>query len=213
MLRTMSQTLLAAGIVVAAMPALAQTYPTGPIRMIVGYAAGGTGDVVARQVAPKLQEALGQSVVVENRAGASGAIAAHTVATAAPDGLTLLVGQTAEVAINQHMLKGLSYDDLPGRHEGLGLFFACIAFMFHQFFDFPTRIPGVQVIFISILAALWGRAVAPSSPRLRPPGPGRIDPCKARAGHELPDRERPEAPRPVLALPEDGTRCSRKPAP
>src|SRR5471030_2486565 len=100
---------LAAALAVAALPAQAQ-YPSGPIHMIVGYAAGGTGDVVARIVAAKLQVALNQSVIVENRAGASGAIAAHGVVTSAPDGLTLLVGQTAEVAINQHWLKGINYD-------------------------------------------------------------------------------------------------------
>ncbi len=110
MLKTMSRALLAAGFVIAAWPALAQNYPSGPVKMVVGYAAGGTGDVVARIVAPKLQEALGQSVVVENRPGATGAIAAHGVATSAPDGLTLLVGQTGEVAINQHMMKNLSYN-------------------------------------------------------------------------------------------------------
>ena len=94
----------------AVTPALAQNYPTSPVHLIVAYSAGGTGDVVARIVAPKLSQALGQSVIVENRAGASGAIGAHSVATAAPDGFTLLIGQTAEVAINQHWLKGLSYD-------------------------------------------------------------------------------------------------------
>jgi tripartite-type tricarboxylate transporter receptor subunit TctC len=101
---------LAAGLSVVALPAWAQTYPSGPVHLVVAYAAGGTGDVVARIVAPKLSIALGQSVVVENRAGASGAIGARSVVTAAPDGLTLLVGQTAEVAINQHWLKGLNYD-------------------------------------------------------------------------------------------------------
>jgi tripartite-type tricarboxylate transporter receptor subunit TctC len=54
--------------------------------------------------------ALGQNVIVENRAGASGAIGARSVVAAPPDGLTLLVGQTAEVAINQHWLKGINYD-------------------------------------------------------------------------------------------------------
>src|SRR6516165_8637880 len=85
-------------------------YPDRPIQVIVAYAAGGTGDIVARSVADKLGATLGQSVVVENRAGASGAIGAHSVATAAPDGYTLLVGQTGEMAVNQHWLKGLNYD-------------------------------------------------------------------------------------------------------
>jgi tripartite-type tricarboxylate transporter receptor subunit TctC len=110
MVRTMSRTLLAAGMCLAALPALAQTYPSGPVHMIVAYAPGGTGDVVARIVAQPLSIALGQSVIVENRAGASGAIGARSVSTAAPDGLTLLVGQTAEVAINQHWVKDLNYD-------------------------------------------------------------------------------------------------------
>ncbi len=94
----------------AALPAHAETYPSGPVHLIVAYAPGGTGDVVARIVAPKLSAALGQTVVVENRAGASGALGARSVAASPPDGLTLLVGQTAEVAINQHWLKGLNYD-------------------------------------------------------------------------------------------------------
>src|SRR6476660_2633487 len=72
------------------------------------YAAGGTGDIVARSVADKLGATLGQSVVVENRAGASGAIGAHSVATSVPDGYTV-VGQTGEMAVNQHWLKGLNY--------------------------------------------------------------------------------------------------------
>jgi tripartite-type tricarboxylate transporter receptor subunit TctC len=87
-----------------------QTYPTRTIQVIVAYAAGGTGDIVARSVADKLGATLGQSVVVENRAGASGAIGAHSVAAAVPDGYTLLVGQTGEMAVNQHWLKGLNYD-------------------------------------------------------------------------------------------------------
>src|SRR5262245_17590790 len=63
-----------------------QTYPGRTIQLIVAYAAGGTGDIVARSVADKLGAALGQSVVVENRAGASGAIGAHSVTSASPDG-------------------------------------------------------------------------------------------------------------------------------
>lgn len=88
----------------------AQAYPSRTIQLIVAYAAGGTGDIVARSVSDKLGVALGQTIVVENRAGASGAIGAHSVTSAAPDGYTLLVGQTGEIAVNQHWLKGLNYD-------------------------------------------------------------------------------------------------------
>ncbi|HZP78015.1 MAG TPA: tripartite tricarboxylate transporter substrate binding protein [Pseudolabrys sp.] len=95
---------------VVTLPAQAQTYPSGPVRLIVAYSPGGTGDVVARIIADKLSIALGQSVVVENRAGGSGAIGAQAVARAAPDGLMLFLGQTGEMSINQHWLKGLAYD-------------------------------------------------------------------------------------------------------
>jgi tripartite-type tricarboxylate transporter receptor subunit TctC len=94
----------------AATPAVAQTFPGKTIHLIVPYAAGGTGDIVARVVSEKLSIALGQSVVVENRPGASGALGSKAVATSAPDGHTLLVGQTGEMAINQHWSKNLGYD-------------------------------------------------------------------------------------------------------
>jgi len=109
--RTLAAGLVAAVVnAIAALPAWSQTYPTRPIQVIVAYAAGGTGDVVARSISDRLGAALGQSIVVENRAGASGAIGAHSVTSAAPDGYTLLVGQTGEIAVNQHWLKGLYYD-------------------------------------------------------------------------------------------------------
>jgi tripartite-type tricarboxylate transporter receptor subunit TctC len=100
----------AALLVVLAGHADAQTYPSKPIRLIVAYAAGGTGDTMARLISDKLGAALGQTVVVENRAGASGAIGAKAVTAAAPDGHTLFLGQTGEVAINQHWLKDIGYD-------------------------------------------------------------------------------------------------------
>jgi tripartite-type tricarboxylate transporter receptor subunit TctC len=90
--------------------ASAQPFPSKPIHLIVAYAPGGTGDVVARVIADRLGPALGATIVVENRAGASGAIGATAVVGAAPDGHTLLVGQTAEIAVNQYWIKGLSYD-------------------------------------------------------------------------------------------------------
>jgi tripartite-type tricarboxylate transporter receptor subunit TctC len=94
----------------AAPAVAAETYPSHTVHLIVPYAAGGTGDIVARIVADRLSVSLGQSVVVENRPGATGAIGTQSVATSAPDGHTLLVGQTGEIAINPHWSKGLGYD-------------------------------------------------------------------------------------------------------
>ena len=99
--------ILAAVFSVAAVSAQAQNYPTRTVHLVVAYAAGGTGDIVARVIADKLAGAIGQSVVVP---GASGAIASKGVAAAAPDGYTLLVGQTGEIAVNQHWNKSLGYD-------------------------------------------------------------------------------------------------------
>jgi tripartite-type tricarboxylate transporter receptor subunit TctC len=115
--------MLAAGLAVAALPASAQTFPSRTVHVVVPYAAGGTGDIVARVVADKLSAALGQSVVVENRPGASGALGTKSVISAVPDGHTLLMGQTGEIAINQHWSKNLGYDpekDLatPGHFAG-----------------------------------------------------------------------------------------------
>src|SRR5437588_7387032 len=102
--------LLAAAFGVFGLPAFAQPFPLKPVHLIVAYAPGGTGDVVARVIADKLAAALGQTVVVENRAGASGAIGATSVANAPPDGHMLLVGQTGEIVVNQFWMKGLTYD-------------------------------------------------------------------------------------------------------
>ena len=105
---------LAAACLAAPLPvttgAQAETYPNHTIKLVVPYAAGGTGDIVARAVADRLGLALGQSVVVENRAGATGAIGTQSVAASAPDGHTLLVGQTGEIAINPHWNKGIGYE-------------------------------------------------------------------------------------------------------
>lgn len=89
----------------------AQTYPTRTIRLIVGSSPGGGSDVLGRLLASKLSEALGQQVVVENRAGASGIIGAEMVAKSAPDGHTLLLTQ-ASLAINPSMHRKMPYDAL-----------------------------------------------------------------------------------------------------
>jgi tripartite-type tricarboxylate transporter receptor subunit TctC len=89
--------------------AKAQTYPSKSIKLVVGYAAGGVADITARMLAQKLSTSMGQSVIVDNRAGAGGIVAADTVAKAEPDGYTLLLlngGNAASVAL----FKSLPYD-------------------------------------------------------------------------------------------------------
>jgi tripartite-type tricarboxylate transporter receptor subunit TctC len=89
--------------------AVAQGYPTAPIRMMVGFPPGGVADILARIVGPKLADSLGQPVVVENRPGAGSNIAAEVVAKAAPDGHMLFVFSTAN-AVNVSLYSKLSYD-------------------------------------------------------------------------------------------------------
>jgi tripartite-type tricarboxylate transporter receptor subunit TctC len=107
MLKIVTAFALAIGCV---MPAAAQNYPTKTIRVIVPYPAGGATDFFARLVFPKMGEALGQSVVVENRPGAGTAIGASEVARSAPDGYTLLLGDAGTYAFNPTLYKKLSYD-------------------------------------------------------------------------------------------------------
>src|SRR5258707_5912721 len=98
-----------AALAVAA-PAHAQGYPAKPVRMIVAYPPGGGTDIVGRVVAQKLGELLGQSVVVENRGGASGNIGTEFAAHAAPDGYTILMGNVAPNAINVSLFRNLPFD-------------------------------------------------------------------------------------------------------
>jgi tripartite-type tricarboxylate transporter receptor subunit TctC len=91
--------------------ALAQAdYPSKPITIVVPYPPGGQGDVFARLIAERLSTRLKQTVVVENKAGATGAIGTRIVTKAASDGYTLLLGQTGEIAVNQFVVKSLGYD-------------------------------------------------------------------------------------------------------
>src|SRR5271169_5849502 len=94
-----------------AMPAAqAQDFPSRPVRLIVPFAPGGGVDIVAPLVAPKLSELWGQSVVIENRAGAGGGVAAEYVAHQPADGHTLLIGVIGSHAIAQYLSSKLTYD-------------------------------------------------------------------------------------------------------
>jgi len=93
----------------AGLPALAQDYPTRPIRLVVPFPAGGGSDIIARVVAQKMSGSLGQTVVVENRAGASGNIAAEIVAKSPPDGYNILFGNSA-LSISPAVFAKLNYD-------------------------------------------------------------------------------------------------------
>ncbi|RYY68480.1 MAG: tripartite tricarboxylate transporter substrate binding protein, partial [Comamonadaceae bacterium] len=107
------RTLLAAAAVATALPgmALAQgAYPDKPIRVIVSFPPGGAADQIARAVAEPLRQALGQPVIVENRAGANGNIAGDFVAKQAADGYTLLMSSGGTVSINPHLYSKMPFD-------------------------------------------------------------------------------------------------------
>jgi tripartite-type tricarboxylate transporter receptor subunit TctC len=96
-------------LILAALPAHAQSYPTKPVRVMVGFPAGGPSDILARLVAQKLFEATGQQFLVDNRGGASGMIAAELTAKAPPDGYTLLV-VPATHSVNPSLYKKIAFD-------------------------------------------------------------------------------------------------------
>jgi len=96
---------------IAAGAALAQPYPNKPIHWIVGFAAGGGADILARTVAPKLGEALGQQIIVDNRPGAAGNIAMEYIVKSPPDGYTLLMGSPG-LAANPALYPKLTFDPI-----------------------------------------------------------------------------------------------------
>jgi tripartite-type tricarboxylate transporter receptor subunit TctC len=101
--------ILIAALALLAGPALAQDYPNKPIRILVGYAAGGGNDIIVRVMQPELQKGLGQAVIVENMPGAQGIIAAENAAKAAPDGYTIMMGPSGPMTINPATYSKLRY--------------------------------------------------------------------------------------------------------
>jgi len=93
-----------------AIPVLAQPFPSKPVRLIVPFPAGGGSDVIGRIMAQKLTERFGQQVVVDNRAGAGGSIGTEVAVRSAPDGYTMVLASTSEIAINPFLYSKLGYD-------------------------------------------------------------------------------------------------------
>jgi tripartite-type tricarboxylate transporter receptor subunit TctC len=112
---------LAAALAAAVPLAHAQAFPNRPIRILVGYAAGGGVDAMARMLAQRLPAALGQQVIVENRAGAAGMIAAEAAAKATPDGYTLLMGESA-MLISSHLQPRAGFDPMKSFTPVAGTF-------------------------------------------------------------------------------------------
>ena len=118
----------------------AQAYPNKPIRLLVGFTPGGTADVSARVVAAKIAQALGTSIVVENRSGAAGSVAAQIVARAPADGYTLMWASPGAFAINRILEKHLPYDsDTAFAPIGMAVTF-CNALLARS--DFPAASVG-----------------------------------------------------------------------
>ena len=109
-MKTLVAGLIAAAVLAAPMTAMAQNYPTKPIRLIVAFPAGGSTDIIARLVAQRLGEKLGQQVIVDNRGGAGGTIGTEIAARAAPDGHTLTMGTTSTHVIAPAAYAKVNYD-------------------------------------------------------------------------------------------------------
>lgn len=111
MYRTLTFVLALWGAIVS-VPASGQTYPSRPVRLVIGLAAGGPSDVMARTVAQALGERLGQQVIVDNKPGVGGNIAAELVAKSAPDGYTLFFTSTGPLAVAPSLFSKLAYDPI-----------------------------------------------------------------------------------------------------
>ena len=107
---TLNARFVAAFVCSIALPAFAQNFPAKPVRLIVPFPAGGGSDVIGRIIAQKLTERFGQQVVVDNRAGAGGSIGTEAAVKSPPDGYTMVLASTSEIAINPSLYSKLNYD-------------------------------------------------------------------------------------------------------
>jgi tripartite-type tricarboxylate transporter receptor subunit TctC len=107
--RTLAR-VLSFAVLATVIPAAAQDYPSRPVTIVVGYTPGATSDLVARTIGERLNAAWGQSVIVDNRSGVGGNIAAAYVARAQPDGYTLMVGTDAMMTTNVYLYKNAPFD-------------------------------------------------------------------------------------------------------
>lgn len=148
--RTLLVGALGAGLA-ASGAAFAQPATDKPIRLLVGFSAGGGVDAVARLIAPGLAAQLGQQVIVENRAGAAGQIAADAVAKAVPDGSTLLVGESG-LLIAQHLQAKLPFDPLKSFTPVAAMFTMPLLIVTGN--DFPARTPKE---FVALLKSQPGK--------------------------------------------------------
>ncbi len=111
-IKHLSCILVCASGLATALPSFAQGFPAKPIRWILPYPPGGGSDTIARPVARKLSENVGQQVIVDNRGGAGGNIGMETAARAAPDGYTIVMGLTAQLAVNPALYQKIPYDPI-----------------------------------------------------------------------------------------------------
>ncbi|MFI5444702.1 Bug family tripartite tricarboxylate transporter substrate binding protein [Polaromonas sp. UC242_47] len=142
---------LAALVTLASGAAQAQAYPNKPIRLLVGYSAGGGVDAMARLLAPRLSAILGQQIVVENRAGAAGLIAGDAAARATPDGYTLMLGDSS-LLIAQYLQPRMSFDPVKSFTPVAGLFTLPLVIVTGN--DFPAKTPKE---FVALLKANPGK--------------------------------------------------------
>jgi tripartite-type tricarboxylate transporter receptor subunit TctC len=106
----MKQWIIAAVLAMGIVAPAHAVYPDKPVTIIVPFPPGGSTDMVARAIAPRLQQSLGQPFVIDNRAGATGAIGATAVKNSPPDGYTIMVASIGVFAVNPYIQKKLQYD-------------------------------------------------------------------------------------------------------